>query len=79
MGGPLPDQRQEYVIYDLTDCVVRQGLEGHHHLVAGQIQWKRRDPGGKTCRIDLSALNGTSDDGMELATVHNTRPYVGKA
>src|SRR5580698_4166541 len=41
------DQGNEDVVHDLTQDVVGDGLEGHQHFVAEQVEGETDDPGGE--------------------------------
>jgi hypothetical protein len=52
------DQRDEDVVDDLPQDMVRDGLERHHHFVAEEVEGEIDDPGGEPGRVDLPALGG---------------------
>ena len=65
--GPLicwAHQRQENLIDNLLDSIVRQGLEGHQGLVACKVRRKRHNPRGEAGSGDLTTINRAPQNGL---------------
>ena len=77
--GPLirwAHQRQENLIDNLLDSIVRQGLEGHQDLVACKVRRKRHNPRGEAGSGDLTTINRAPQNGLHDVRFDDLRPQM---
>lgn len=71
------DEGHEEVVHDLEDPLLGDGLVGHQHVVAHQVEWHGQDDRGDAVEVDLAALVCAAVDlrGPQRAVGDELFPY----